>query len=187
MIEIALTKKLATQIKMELSQQQEAIDPLFYWTANWTNTFENRKEDLLVMVNKATRFLVAIYGIKKNSFSDIEDKIQNAIRHTLEDLPMSRELVDMYCDISKEINFIKHSDKQETSRLKTHGMYASLFVGGRINDGDMPLKCYNDNFGSIISQEWLVTYNKGKEYACPSERMIPLLEEYAKKLDSSKK
>lgn len=61
-MQIALTKKLADALELKLPPCDETIDPLFTWTANWTKVWDNRRtEDLLVLVNNATRFTVAIY------------------------------------------------------------------------------------------------------------------------------
>lgn len=61
-MQIALTKKLADAMGINPSSTHEAVDPLFSWTANWTKVWDNRKvEDMLVLVNNATRFTVAIY------------------------------------------------------------------------------------------------------------------------------
>ncbi len=55
-MQIYLTKKLAEASSTALTPAFDDIDPFFCWTANWTNTFDCRKEDMVVMVNNATRF-----------------------------------------------------------------------------------------------------------------------------------
>jgi hypothetical protein len=55
---------------MSLKALPDARDdnPLFSWTANWTNTWDNRKtKDLLMLVNNATRFAVGVYQFKKRT------------------------------------------------------------------------------------------------------------------------
>ena len=64
MMKIALTKKLADALKLKLPPTDETLNPLFTWTANWTNVWSNRRtEDLLVLVNNETLFTVAIYQV----------------------------------------------------------------------------------------------------------------------------
>lgn len=65
-MQIALTKKLADAMDLKPIAVNEQMDSFFIWTANWTNTFDGRKEDMVVMVNEATRFTVTIYGVKRN-------------------------------------------------------------------------------------------------------------------------
>ncbi|MCL2493303.1 MAG: hypothetical protein FWF33_04595 [Clostridiales bacterium] len=57
---IFVTKKLASVMGIKPVPVGNETDPLFSWTANWTNTFYDRKEDMVVMINNATRFTVLI-------------------------------------------------------------------------------------------------------------------------------
>lgn len=81
-MQIALTKKLAEAVGVKPAPADDSINPLFSWTANWTNTFDRRKEDMVVLVNNATRFTVTIYGVKRNQFQGITEKMttQSATR-----------------------------------------------------------------------------------------------------------
>jgi hypothetical protein len=71
-MEIAVTKKLGDAIRIKPASSSNEIDPLFCWTANWIKTFDNRNEDMVVMVNNGTRYTVVIYGVKRNRFKGIE-------------------------------------------------------------------------------------------------------------------
>ena len=56
-MQIALTKKLAEAMGLKPSPVRKVINPLLTWTANWTKVWDNRRtEDMLVLVNNATRF-----------------------------------------------------------------------------------------------------------------------------------
>ncbi|MDD2190433.1 MAG: hypothetical protein PHE94_03130 [Eubacteriales bacterium] len=71
-MQIALTKKLAEAMEIKPSPVREVINPLFTWTANWTKVWDNRRtEDMLVLVNNATRFTVAIYQVKRKDMKDV--------------------------------------------------------------------------------------------------------------------
>ena len=65
-MQIALTKKLAKALKQKPEAFDESVSPLFSWTANWTTIWsDNKTEELLILINNATRFTVAIYRVKK--------------------------------------------------------------------------------------------------------------------------
>lgn len=82
-MEIALTKKFADQIKLNLHPKEEELNPLFSWTANWTNVYDQEDNDLLVLENNATRFVVAVYLCVKEGFYNIEEISTDAIRGIL--------------------------------------------------------------------------------------------------------
>lgn len=92
-MQISLTKKLADAMSIKPAASIETVDPLFSWTANWINTFDKRKEDMVVMVNNASRFIATIYGVKRNQFKNIETKMTDAIRNTLLALKVNVEVI----------------------------------------------------------------------------------------------
>lgn len=71
------------KIKLNLHPKEEVLNPLFSWTANWTNAYDQEDNDLLVLVNNATCFVVAVYSCVKEDFYKIEEISMNAIRGTL--------------------------------------------------------------------------------------------------------
>lgn len=114
-MQISLTKKLVTAMAVKPGAEDESINSLFCWTANWTNTFDGRKEDLLVMVNRATRFTVTIYGIKSRQFKNIKEKIAAAIKNTLLAINLNPELVDEYMRQAGELTFASNHDRKMTA------------------------------------------------------------------------
>lgn len=49
-MQIAVTKKLADSMGVKPIFVDENVNPLFAWTANWTNVWENRRtEDMIVL------------------------------------------------------------------------------------------------------------------------------------------
>ena len=125
-MQIALTKKLATAMEIKPAAADESVNPLFCWTANWTNTFDKRKEDMVVMVNHATRFTITIYGIKRGQFKNIGAKMIAAIRNTLLAMNLSPELVDEYIRLLS----VEQSMKPGANlNLKTH--WGVLLAEGR--------------------------------------------------------
>ena len=83
-MQIELTKKLSDALGIKPEVANDSTNPIFTWTANWTNVWVNRKtEDMLVLVNNATRFVVAVYQVKKKDLKNIEKIITEAIENTL--------------------------------------------------------------------------------------------------------
>lgn len=175
-MQISLTKKLSKAIGLKPDEADETIDPLFCWTANWTNTFSDRKEDMVVLVNQASRFTVAIYGIRRNQFKDIEAKIIAAIRNTLLALKLNPELVEDYIAQAGEVTYAVNRNPKMTACVNRQGLEASFFVGRFVNDSDGKVK-YIDTLGSAISRG-IVNYGKASDEAfCPSEKMAEMLTE----------
>ena len=120
-MQIALTKKLAAAMGVNVSSANTDTDPISSWTANWINTFEGRKEDMLVMVNNATRFTVVIFGVKCNQFKNIKEKMIAAIRNTLLAMSLNPEMIDEYLRQSGDITFTANQDRKLTAWVKGQG------------------------------------------------------------------
>ena len=83
-MQIALTKKLADAMGVNSLSVHEDENPLFSWTANWTKVWDNRRsEDMLVLVNNATRFAVAIYQVKRKELKNVAEMMRTAISNTV--------------------------------------------------------------------------------------------------------
>lgn len=175
-MQIALTKKLATAMSIKPSQAEKTVIPLFTWTANWINTFDRRKEDMIVMINNATRFTVIIYGIKRNNFKGIEIKMTTAIRNTLLAMNINPEIVDEYLSKSSEVEFVPNQDRKITAWLNHQGLQACFVVGRIVNDSMGALK-FDDTWGHIVSNR-IVNYSDGHDNSfVPAEAMVKALAE----------
>lgn len=150
-MQIALTKKLATAIGVKPAAADESENSLFCWTANWTNTFENRKEDMVVIVNNATRFTVAIYGVKRNHFKNIEHKMIDAIKNTLLTMNLNPALVDEYITRAGDITYVSNHDRKMTAQVNRQGLDAAFVIGRAVNKSRGSLK-FEDTLGSAISK-----------------------------------
>ena len=114
-MQIALTKKLATAIKVKVPAADENVDPIFSWTANWTRVWENRKaEDMLVLINNATRFTVAIYEVKRAELKNVEKIMTEAIINTLYAMNFNPEMIDAYMQMAGDVTFVKNSNRKAT-------------------------------------------------------------------------
>ena len=152
----------------------DAINPLFCWTANWTKTFDNRKEDMVVMVNGATRFTVTIFGIKRNQFKNIEEKMIAAIKNTLRTMNLSPELVDEYIRLSGDINFTSNHDRKMTSRVNHQGLDAAFTVGCAVNESRGKIK-FEDTLGRAVSNRPMGYGNTHEDSFIPAKKMIDAL------------
>jgi hypothetical protein len=147
-MQIALTKKLAEAIGITPSPADEAADPLFSWTANFTNTFAGRKEDMVVLVNNATRFTIVIYGIKRRGFKDIEKKIETAIYNKLASMSINPEVIAEFLKQAGEITFAANKNRQFTAWVNKQCERAAFYVGKHIIQNNPELK-YEDTFGEL--------------------------------------
>ena len=175
-MQIFLTKKLAEAMGIKPAPANNSVDPLFSWTANWTNTFDRRKEDMVVMVNNATRFTVLIYGVKRNQFKDIEAKMTAAIRNTLLAMNLNMEMVDDYLRQAGELQWSANNDRKLTAWVNRKCLDAA-FVAGRAENESQGRMKYNDTLGRTVSRE-PVNYSKGfADSYVPAEKMTAALTE----------
>lgn len=173
-MQIALTKKLAEAMGIKPISVNEQIDSFFIWTANWTNTFNDRKEDMVVMVNGATRFTVTIYGVKRNQFKNIAAKMETAIRNTFLSLNINPEIIDEYFRQAGEFQFTANHDRKAASQVTKQGLDAAFVVGRAINRSGGRIK-YEDTLGRLVSDR-PVNYSAGLDNCfCPLQKMIEML------------
>ena len=174
-MQIALTGKLAKALGMKPPATNENINPLFTWTANWTKVWTNRRtEDLLVLVNNATRFTVAIYEVKRKDLNKIEEKVQHAIRNTLLEYNLNLEMVDEYLRLAGEIEYTKNSSRHASAWVTRAGLECAFHIGREYNGID---KMYSDVVGVAYNYR-IVNYSKGKgEEFYPYKAMIKSMEE----------
>ena len=172
---IALTKKLASAMGVKPVAAQDDIDPLFSWAANWTNTFDGRKEDMVVLVNSATRFTVLIYGVKWNQFKGIAAKMTAAIRNTLLAMNIDPEVVDEYLSLAGEVAFTSNHDRRHTAWLNHQGLDAALVVGCMINESIEEVK-YEDTAGRLVSRLFVNVSKRFDDAFVPAEEMVKALE-----------
>lgn len=173
-MQIALTGKLAKALGMKPPATDENVNPLFTWTANWTKVWENRRtEDLLVLVNNATRFTVAVYEVKRKDLKKLEEKIQNAIRNTLLAYNLNTEMVDVYLELSGEIEYTKNSSRHASAWVSKAGLECSFHIGREYNGID---KMYSDIVGVASNYRIVDCSNSKSEGFYPYEAMIKAME-----------
>lgn len=179
-MQIALTKKLADATGVALVPPVSDADPLFSWTANWTNTFDRRKEDMVVMVNSATRFTVTIYGMRHNRLKDIKSCMMSAIRNTLLSMNLNPEMVEAYIQQAGDPVFTANHDRKLTAWANRQGIDAAFMVGRAVNESVNDMK-FNDTLGRTVSRNSVNYSGSYAESYIPAEEMIKALERFTGK------
>lgn len=151
----------------------DSISPLFTWTANWTNVYSNRKrEDLLVLVNNATRFAVAIYQVKKKDLKRSREIITNGIYNSLMDLNLNPEMVAKYMAMAGEIEYSRNQNRAATAWVNRAGLDGAFYIG---NEYMGVAKMYSDTLGAPLNR-FPVNYSKNEKDAfMPDEAMVDAL------------
>ena len=173
-MQIALTKKLADAMGVRPGEASKDADPLLSWTASWVRVWENRKaEDMLVMVNNATRFTVAIYEVKRKDLKkNVPEMMTVAIKNTLLALNLNPEIVDECMRQCGEVEFAVNRDRQLTAWVNRAGMDCALHVGHSYNGID---KMFSDTVGAEVNNRIVGYSNNQKDYFKPKEKFFDAL------------
>jgi len=174
-MQIALTKKLADAMGVKTPSAYEAENPLFSWTANWTKVWDNRSaEDMLVLVNNATRFTVAIYQVKRKDLKNVIKMMRTAISNTLLFMNLNPELVGEYMRLAGEVEFVQNRSRQAASWVTKAGMECAFYVGNEYNGIE---KMFSDTVGVPVNRT-LVNYSGNiSQGFYPYQAMINALSE----------
>ena len=155
-MQIALTKKLVDALEVKLPAVDETVSPLFTWTANWTRVWSNRKtDDMLVLVNNATRFTAAVYQVKRKDLKNAAEKMKNAIYNTLLSMNLNPELVNEYMRLSGDVCFVRNNNRQTASWVTKAGSDCAYFVANNYNG---IVKMYSDTLGVSVNHR-IVNYS----------------------------
>lgn len=158
---IFLTKNLSDAISEELIEPEQKADPqsspaaaeslednpLFSWTANWANIWDYRRTyNTLVLVNNATRFVVAIYQVKRQDLKskNVKDMIQTAIERTLLEMNWNYDLVMKYLQLAGELKFTKNRNRKAAAWVAHAGYECGFYTVRKYNRGE---KVYDDKVG----------------------------------------
>ena len=131
-MQIALTKNLADAMKVKPSVMNEEINPLFSWTANWTNVWEDEGKDMLVLINNATRFTVAVYQVYRRDLRDpdyVAKIMQSAIKNTLLAMNVNPELVEEYLRLAQGVEFVLNKNRSRAAWVSKAGLECAFHAG----------------------------------------------------------
>lgn len=174
-MEIALTKKILDALDVEVRNSKEDSNPLFCWIANWTNVWSNRKEDMLVLTNKASRFCVACYPFKRRDFKRIREIIPEIIKTTFEALNLNPAIITAYLNKPNSLEFIKNNDRAAASHITRACIDSAIYVSDKLNK-EISIK--NSDIGMNVSMRPVACSQKAGDGYFPYEKMFDLLSEY---------
>ncbi len=174
-MQIALTKKLADALGLKPPSLDEAVNPLFSWTANWTTVWENRRaEDLLILVNNATRFTVGIYQVRRKDLKDVEQMMMTAITRTLLAMGFNPELVEEYLSLAGKVKLSRNRNRQTAAWVTRAGLECAFHIGREYSGA---IKVFDDTVG-IPANYRIVNYGKSADEGFyPYEKMGEALSE----------
>jgi hypothetical protein len=174
-MQIALTKKLADALGVNPLSTHEDVNPLFSWIANWTKVWDNRRaEDMLVLVNNATRFTVAIYQVKKKDLKNVEEMMRTAISNTLLSMNLNPEIVREYMCLAGDVEFAKNHNRKTAAWVTKAGLECSFYVGREYNG---IAKMFSDTVGAFANYRYVNYSGKTNDGFVPYRAMINALTE----------
>lgn len=174
-MQIALTKKLTDAMSIKPPSAQEDENPLFSWTANWTKVWDNRRgEDMLVLVNNATRFTVAIYQVKRKDLKNAAGMMKTAISNTLLSMNLNPELVKEYMRLAGEVEFTQNHSRLKAAWVTKAGLDCAFYVGKKYNG---IAKMFSDTIGDSINYFHVNYSGNANEGFVPYQAMINALSE----------
>ncbi len=174
-MQIALTKKLADAMGVNSPGAHKDENPLFSWTANWTKVWDNRRtEDMIVLVNNATRFTVAIYQVKRKDLKNVAEMMRTAISNTLLSMNINPEIVGEYLRLAGEVRFEQNRSRQTAAWVTKAGMECTFYVEREYNG---IAKMFSDTVGASANYRYVNYSVKFSEGFSPYKPMIDALTE----------
>lgn len=178
-MQIALTKKLADAMGVNPPPANEDENPLFSWTANWTNVWDNHKsEDMIVLVNNATRYTVAIYQVKRKDLKNVAEMMRTAISNTLLSMHVSPEIVEEYLRQAGQVEFSRNRNRQTATWVTKAGLDCAFTVGKEYNG---IAKVFSDTVGASVNYRYVNYSGSTNDRYVPYRAMINLLSELTEK------
>lgn len=172
-MQIALTKKMADAMGVKPLPTDENLNPLFTWTANWTKVWDNRQaNDMLVLVNNATRFTVAIYQVKRNNLKNAAKMMEAAISNTLLFMNFNPELVQEYMRLAGEVQLTRNRSRHTATWVTKSGMACAFHVDDEYNG---IAKMFCDTVGASTNYRYVNYSANSHEGFLPYEAMIDKL------------
>ncbi len=173
-MQIALTKKLTDAMGVRTIANDYA-NPLFSWTANWAKVWDNRRlEDMLVLVNNATRFTVAIYQVKRKDLKNAAEIMHTAILNTLLGMNLNPELVKAYMHLAGSVEFVPNRSRQTAAWVTKAGLECAFHIGREYNG---IAKMFSDTIGASANYRYVNCSGAAEEGFIPYEAMSNALAE----------
>lgn len=129
---------------------------------------------MLVLVNDATRFTVAIYQVKRNSLKNVAKMMREAISNTLLSMNINPQIVAEYMNLLGEVEFVQNSSRQAASRVTKAGIECAFYVRREYNG---IAKMFSDTIGVEANQTIVNCSSTNKVGFYPYRAMINALSE----------
>ncbi len=172
-MKIALTRKLTKALEVNTPTEYEEENPLFSWTANWTKVWDNRRsEDMLILVNNATRFTVAIYQVKRKDLKNTAEMMREAISNTLHSMNLNTAIVEEYMRLAGNVVFVQNTGSQTAAWVTKAGLECAFHVANEYNG---IAKMFSDTVGVSINYRPVNYSDKRSEGFIPYEAMFEAL------------
>ncbi|MBT2214700.1 plasmid pRiA4b ORF-3 family protein [Virgibacillus dakarensis] len=167
---IQCTKKLLDQLKIKSAPKADE-NPFFSWHANLL--YINRRKTV-VLINDQTRYAIVLYGLKEKDFSQIHQRIVQAIQEVFQSEGISEEIVARYLEEAGELTFTSTKDRAAVARLNKACSYAEMF------SSLMDIETGVANELSMRISHMLMSIG-GKDYFQPNEQLYQELQQWAGK------
>jgi len=173
-MQIALTKKLMDAMGAGCVTSLDDENPLFCWTANWTRVWDNRRaEDMIVLVNNATRFTVAVYQVKRKDLKNVGEMMRRAIANTLLYMNLNPALVEEYMRLAGEVRFTRNNNRRAAAWVTKAGHECAFHVGREYKS---IARMFSDTVGAPANYRYVILSGGDRE-TTPYAAMVEALSE----------
>jgi len=129
---------------------------------------------MLVLVNNATRFTVAVYQVKRNDLKKAEGIMKAAISNTLLSKNLNPELVGEYMRLAGDVDLAQNRGRQTAAWVTKAGLECAFHVGNEYNG---IARMFSDTVGASANYTPVNCSSGAKEGFYPYNAMIKALTE----------
>lgn len=165
---IQCTKKLLNRLKIKPQPRIEE-NPLFSWHANLMTI--NRRQ-VVILVNDQSKYVIVLYGLKATDFSNIDERIKQAIRTVFQEEGIREDVIDDYLHQAGDVMFTKTKDRRSVARLSRTGIEIE-FYENLINPDSMIQSDLSFQYSrSLIG-------DRNNDYFYPNEQLYKDMKQWA--------
>jgi hypothetical protein len=159
------TKRACERLKISPSAVETEFNPLYSWRLN---VIEEGRKRLVVFMNDASRYCVALDGIKAKDWPKLSKLFVERLREVMLAEQINPDIIDRYLSEAGKIEYFRNNNKQMTAWLNKACEAACLGYQNRDNDVDI----------SLFACRYLVGTKHEKDYWEPSEKFHARLSVY---------
>ena len=162
---IHCTKRACERLKITPPVAEKEFNPLYSWRLN---IIEEGRQRLVVFMNDASRYCVALENIKARDLAKLTKIFTERLREVLLAEQINPDVIDRYLAELGEAEYFKNADKNMTARLNKACETAKL--GYHYENGYVNISRYVNRM--------LVGTKGSKDYFEPCETFHAMLAEY---------